>query len=1263
MAGDENGRRISQLTERGEEQYEENVGKFAQALTKVSRDIDRHIAVLTFRETVSEDLERTIELLQQTINKYIELSDGYKDYLRRTNTLASQRELMAHQLIKEVNSHKSETALQYAKSRLRPIQQEIREDLEMVERPGKEGGDVKPNTELKQEYVHEHKTDNETKAPSVKSKSRASSRLSASSSSSSILMRQRAKMEAARKRLEYIKQETSLMEQKAQLEANTALEKAKLESEEKELAVKRDFAVAEAEFQAMEEVMEETEGKSDVPDEVTHERTARYVIEQSPNNYVNEPPLNQQTYHFDNQQEQHAIPHSGQTNSHEHCQFTPEVNHHKHVSFATPTMNSQHNYSDHNNDEDLSQTSDSTSSRNTIANGPYHDTNNNQSIGYDHLSKYLLKKDLVVTRLLKFDDRPEGYLSWKDTFKSVMLEVDANAAEEIDLMIKWLGPDSSRQISSIKISNAGNSEIALTKAWARLKQRYGSPEVIESALQRKLQAFPKIAFKDKRKLYELSNLLSEVRSVKERPEYSSLLAYFDTSVGVNPTISKLPQGLQTKWRDRAISYKRAHGVMFPPFTFFCDFISDMATTMNDPGFAFEYDSMSASTYRRDERPTKTKLTVQKTSISQQNHDKVRCIIHKSDHSLNDCRAFRHMAISERRNMLKQHGICFKCCAGKHIFRDCNQQVSCTECKSTDHTTAMHIFKNRDTNTNSYTGHGGEKTSSSVVKNVTTSITNTEGNQNVNSKCTQICQNAFGGKSCAKIVLVNVWHALSDKPPVRVYAIIDEQSNCSLARKELFDMFDLNTEQEHYSLTSCSGKVSMSGRRAQDFIVESLDKDHQINLPTLIECDSIPNNRHEIPTNTVTNAHSHLKCIAPMIPPLDEDAEILLLIGRDALTAHHILEQIEGQQDQPFAQKLMFGWVIVGETWLNGTHLPKSVNAMKTYVQPNGRASILKPCDNAIRVSDKLSSKYLFELTPEDNKLGMSVGDKKFIDFMTSEMTQDENNSWTAPLPFKESRGRLPNNYQQALNRAKIFDISLHKDPVKRQHVLDFMRDIIENGNVERAPKLQGEECWYLPLFGVYHPKKKDRIRVVFDSSAKYQGISLNDALITGPNLVNNLVGVLMRFRQEKIAVTADIRQMFYSFNVREDHRDYLRFLWHEDNDLDKDLVEYRMTVHVFGNSPSPAVATFGLHKTAEKAEAMYGSDVKAFVEQNFYVDDALYSAATVEQAVDLVKRTQLALKSCGNLHLHKISSNSSEVLAAFDTNDLDENLEKCGKKR
>lgn len=76
----------------------------------------------------------------------------------------------------------------------------------------------------------------------------------------------------------------------------------------------------------------------------------------------------------------------------------------------------------------------------------------------------------------------------------------------------------------------------------------------------------------------------------------------------------------------------------------------------------------------------------------------------------------------------------------------------------------------------------------------------------------------------------------------------------------------------------------------------------------------------------------------------------------------------------------------------------------------------------------------------------------------------------------------------------------------------------------------------------------------------------------------------MRFRLEKIAVIADIQQMFYSFLVHPSHRDYLRFVWYEDNDTTKPLVDYRMKVHVFGYRPSPAVAALGLRKTADIAE-------------------------------------------------------------------------------
>lgn len=92
-----------------------------------------------------------------------------------------------------------------------------------------------------------------------------------------------------------------------------------------------------------------------------------------------------------------------------------------------------------------------------------------------------------------------------------------------------------------------------------------------------------------------------------------------------------------------------------------------------------------------------------------------------------------------------------------------------------------------------------------------------------------------------------------------------------------------------------------------------------------------------------------------------------------------------------------------------------------------------------------------------------------------------------------------------------------------------------NQHAELAPELpMSVERWYLPMFAVYHPKKPDSVRIVIDSSAKFQDVSLNSVLFQGPDLFNSLLGVLLRFRREKIAVTMDVEQMFHNFKVPED---------------------------------------------------------------------------------------------------------------------------------
>jgi len=64
---------------------------------------------------------------------------------------------------------------------------------------------------------------------------------------------------------------------------------------------------------------------------------------------------------------------------------------------------------------------------------------------------------------------------------------------------------------------------------------------------------------------------------------------------------------------------------------------------------------------------------------------------------------------------------------------------------------------------------------------------------------------------------------------------------------------------------------------------------------------------------------------------------------------------------------------------------------------------------------------------------------------------------------------------------------------------------------------------------------------VYDAAAEFKGVSLNKELLQGPQLNNNLLGVLLRFREEKVALTSDIESMFHRVNCAERDTDAQRF--------------------------------------------------------------------------------------------------------------------------
>ena len=259
-----------------------------------------------------------------------------------------------------------------------------------------------------------------------------------------------------------------------------------------------------------------------------------------------------------------------------------------------------------------------------------------------------------------------------------------------------------------------------------------------------------------------------------------------------------------------------------------------------------------------------------------------------------------------------------------------------------------------------------------------------------------------------------------------------------------------------------------------------------------------------------------------------------------------------------------------------------------------------------------------------------------------------NGHYELPMPFRRVEVVMPNNRAQVLSRLESIKKRFIRDSKYREDYKKFMNDLVGKEYArkvvdESAKTANDVDVWYLPHHGVYHPHKPDKIRVVFDCSFQYAGKSLNKELLQGPDLTSSLVGVLIRFRRERVAFMADIESMFYQVRIPESRVNYLRFVWWPDGDISKDPEDYRMQGHLFGAVSSPSCANFALRKTADDNEGKYGAAAANMVRRNFYVDDLLASVENVSDAVDALALVQ-QMCAAGGFRLTKFVSNDRRVI-------------------
>ena len=144
-----------------------------------------------------------------------------------------------------------------------------------------------------------------------------------------------------------------------------------------------------------------------------------------------------------------------------------------------------------------------------------------------------------------------------------------------------------------------------------------------------------------------------------------------------------------------------------------------------------------------------------------------------------------------------------------------------------------------------------------------------------------------------------------------------------------------------------------------------------------------------------------------------------------------------------------------------------------------------------------------------------------------------------------------------------------------------MLELQENGYIERAPDEMdcSKSVWYFPYFVTSQAKK----RIVYDGKLEYKGVCVNDVIMAGPDLLNPLLHVLMRFRLNKFALMVDVTKCFFQIKLPEAQRDFFRLLWFENNDIKLgNIVPFRFCVHPWGIKSSPFIACFAFKKMIEE---------------------------------------------------------------------------------
>ena len=573
------------------------------------------------------------------------------------------------------------------------------------------------------------------------------------------------------------------------------------------------------------------------------------------------------------------------------------------------------------------------------------------------------------------------------------------------------------------------------------------------------------------------------------------------------------------------------------------------------------------------------MTVTKTK----NKKFKKCIFCQSgEHFSADCEQALKLPYAERETIAKGNGACFNCLYIGHNFRYCTVKgLRCQKC-SRRHVTLMCRKDTENESVNNIYSKNGDNSHKSIEKNLTN---------------LGLYQEVF-----MKTIRVKL---ISDSCEIEVRAFVDSGSQNSYITKKIAQLMNYAPVSEHSVTHSLFGGQHTETMKHKKYLVRlsSLDNSYRCNFLAMdqsVICQNIEPPRRGVWCSELQKANIDINDLK------SNESEVSILIGADIIGKLYTgrIVNLECGLD---AMETYLGWVLFGKVPQREERLDVAAVAISLFV-------------NNYVISDLWDLETLGIKDPMLCK-AKSERDREFCENFVKTVTINNEGRFEVPLPWLECHPELSENRSMAEKRLISMTKKLKSSGYYDQYN-DVFNDWLSEGVIERVP-VHEEVAWgfYLPHRPVIKEQSTTKIRPVFDASAKdHQSPSLNECLSVGPNLIELIGSILLRFRMGEIGVIADIKKAFLQISVDVKDRNFLRFLWYDQNGQ---LIVYRHCRVVFGVNASPFIlnSVINLHlKNVLKKLARCFGEVLLSLRNNifkslesFYIDNCVTSLNSVDQ--------------------------------------------------